>query len=59
MCLLGYVRYSPAIYQRSSITNPSQDLAERLAVAANILCGSADYFTAADFITTPRRGRDD
>ena len=39
--------------------NPSHDLAERLAVAANILCGSTDYFTAADFITTPRRGKDD
>jgi len=38
---------------------PSQDLAERLAVAANILCGSADYFTAADFLTAPRRGKDD
>ena len=31
---------------------PSQDLAERLAVSANILCGSVDYFTAADFIPT-------
>lgn len=39
--------------------NPSQDLAERLAVAANILCGSADYFTATDFITASKRGKDD
>ena len=39
--------------------NPSQDLAERLAVAANILCGSADYFTAADFMTTLKRGIND
>jgi len=31
---------------------PSQDLADRLAVSANILCGAVDYFSADDFIPT-------